>query len=409
MPIRRITITALVAMAALAVVGATTATAQTLVTGDFAVVMPMPGETSSGAGQQPDCSPSLQTVALSGGTTSCTMNRTLTGDTATGTVTNATLAGQYGEAFNQGTMTRTCDLTQNMSMQATFAAGAMTSMSPPTMTMSGTMVMGCSFKMSFPDSAGSSLSGTMTLNASMSTKDLQGGGISGADIQMTLKVDVTEGTGIFAGYTGSGELDAAQAFSLLGGAGGAGGGGSAPPSGGGGFTPPSGGGSGLTDAQAQAICTAIAQMGNPATCGPDMAAAACASRPNAGTPLDTACAAAGRRGLARQSSDADTLTLKLVKSKAKGTVRIISPVAGTGKNIAKVNAKTKVKIVATKGAKCTVKASTGKVVGKATSKDSSKTLTVKAAKGSLTKAKWLQATCTLDGGSFSSAKVRVKG
>lgn len=407
MPMRSILIAALVAIATTAV-GATAATAQTLNTGDFSVVMPMPGETSTGAGQEPNCTPSIQTVALSGGTANCTMNRTLTGDTATGTVANATLAGQYGEAFNQGTMTRTCDLTQNMSMQATFAAGAMTSMSPPTMTMSGTMVMGCSFKMSFPDSAGSSLSGTMTLNASMSTKDLQGGGISGADIQMTLKVDVTEGTGIFAGYTGTGELDAAQAFSLLGGAGGApggggaGGGGSAPPSGGGSGTPPSGDG----NAQLQAFCAANG-ITDCSTAGLN---AWCAASPANAAACQAAFGRSSRSvGSARQSSTADTLTLKLVKTNAKGTVRIISPVAGTGKNIATVNAKTKVKIVATKGAQCTVKASTGKVVGKATSKDSSKTLTIKAKKGSLTKAKWLQATCTLDGGSFSSAKVRVKG
>ncbi len=418
MRMRRILIATLVAITTIAI-GAVAASAQTLNTGEFEVTMPMPGEAADGSGKEPDCTPAIRDVAMTGGTAKCTMNRTLTGDSASGTVKNATLAAQYGEGFNNGTMTHTCDLTQNMTMEATFTAGSMTSMSPPKMTMAGTMVMGCSYKMSFTDAQASTLSGTMTLNASMSKNDLEGAGITGADIQMTLKVDVTEGTGVFAGYTGSGELDAAQAFSLLGGgaggAGGAGGGapsggGSTPPSGGG-FTPPSGGGSGLSDAQRQAICDALASMGGPpaSSCTWGMAAAACTSRPNRGTALDTACAAAGRRGAAtRQSTNADTMTLKLVKTNGKGTVRIISPVAGTGKNIAKVTAKTKVKIVATKGAQCTVKASTGKVVGKATSKDSAKTITMKAAKGSFEKAKWIQATCTIDGKSFSSTKVKIK-
>ena len=396
MRMRTLLIAGLAAIATIAL-GTGAATAQTLNTGEFAVTMPMPGETANGGGQQPDCSPSIETVALSGGTTKCTMNRTLSGNAATGTVANATLAGQYGEAFNQGTMTRTCDLSQNMTMDVTFSAGAMTSMSPPKMKMAGTMVMGCSFKMSFPDAAGSSLSGTMTLNATMNSSDIGGAGINGADIQMTLKVDVTEGTGVFAGYTGSGELDAAQAFSLLGGGGS---GGSAPPSGGG-STPPSGSGGAIPDAACQ-------QAGLPSGCTSAQIQQFCQANPSnalcQGAPFSLAAA---RRSI-RQSSDADTMTLKLVKTNGKGAVRIISPVAGAGKNIAKVNAKTKVKIVATKGSQCTVKASTGKVVGKATSKDSARTLTIKAKKGSLTRAKWLQATCTLSGKSFSSTKVKVR-
>lgn len=101
------------------------------------------------------------------------------------------------------------------------------------------------------------------------------------------------------------------------------------------------------------------------------------------------------------------MNLTLVKS--AGSVRIISPLPTAGTKAAKVSNKTKVKIVATKGAVCTVKSNTGKVVGTATSKDSSKAITIKAKKGSLAKAKSIQATCTLGGKKFSSAKVKVKG
>lgn len=392
-----------IALAALAVLalGAGGAGAQTLNAGEFLVNMPLPGG-AGGQGEQPNCTPAITTIAMSGGTAKCTLNKVVTGDTANGTVSNATLAGQYGAGFANGTMTRTCDMNQAMTMDITFAAGAIMSGGQPKIAGGGTIVMTCTWRMVFTDEKASTLEGTMEMNASMSSSDIQPTATGGADIQMDFKVYVTKGSGLFDGYTGSGSLSQEQAMSLLGGAGGggapAGGGGTAPPSGGG-TTPPSGdSGSTLPDA----VCTSI---GLPAGCTAAQAATACQAVPPPAGCSNFSFRAGARTGISvRQSGDA--LTLKLVKK--AGAVRILSPLPKPGtKKAAKVKASTRVKLVATAGAACTVKASTGRVVGKATSRDSARTMTIRAKGGSYTGAKWIQATCTLDGKSFSSERVRI--
>lgn len=391
-------IVALVAIATMAFgAAAAGAQGQTFRPGEFTVDMPMPGESSGGSGgKAPDCKPAIETVALSGGKAECALNNTITGDKANGTVANATLAGDYGTAFNNGTMTRTCDMVQKMSMEITFAAGALTGGQQPTMKMNnGEMTVSCSWKMTFPDDKSSSLSGSMDVSAKLKSQDVQSSGVTAADIDMTLKVTVTEGTGIFEGYVGSGEMDATQGISLLGGGGGAPGGegGSIPtPPGGGSTTPPTSGGGQIPDAACQAA-------GLPAGCTPQQYCQANPSACQGSSPR--------RSGPAARQSGGDSMNLVLVKS--AGSVRIISPLPTAGTKAAKVSNKTRVKIVATKGAVCTVKASTKKTVGKVTSRDSSVALSIKAKKGSLAKAKWIQASCTLGGKKFSSAKVKVKG
>lgn len=391
-----------IALAAVAVLalGAGGAGAQTLNAGEFLVNMPLPGG-AGGQGEQPNCTPAIETIAMAGGTAKCTLNKTVAGDTANGTVSNATLAGQYGAGFANGTMTRTCDMNQAMTMDITFAAGAIMSGGQPKIAGGGTIVMTCTWRMVFTDEKASTLEGTMEMNASMSSSDIQPTATGGADIQMDFKVYVTKGSGLFDGYTGSGSLSQEQAMSLLGGAGGggapAGGGGTAPPSGGGTTPPQGGGGSTLPDA----VCASI---GLPAGCTAQQAATACQAFPPPSGCSNFTFNATRKSVTVRQSGDA--LTLKLVKK--AGAVRILSPLPKPGtKKAAKVKASTRVKLVATAGAVCTVKASTGKVVGKATAKDSARTLTIRAKRGSYTGARWIQATCTLDGKSFASEKVKI--
>jgi hypothetical protein len=391
MRLRRFIAIALAALAATAV-AATTAGAQgqTFKPGEFSVDMPMPGESGAG-GKQPDCTPAIETIALTGGTTKCTMTNVITANTAEGTVANATLAAEYGDAFNRGTITRTCDMTQRATMDMTFAAGAMMSGGRPTMKMSGEMTISCAWKMTFSDDKSSSLSGTMEVSAKISDKNIGDQGVSTADIEMTLKVFVTEGTGLFEGYTGSGTMDATQGIDFLGGgAGGGGNPGTPPPTST--PTPPTGGGGQIPDAQCQAA-------GLPAGCTPQQY---CQANPSACQGFSPRLAALP----STRQAEGDSMTLTLVKS--AGSVRIISPLPTAGTKAAKVSNKTRVKIVATKGAVCTVKSNTGKTVGKATSKDSARVITLKAKKGSLAKAKSIQATCTLGGKKFSSAKVKVK-
>ncbi len=403
MPTRRFTptrlVVALVAVAVLAI-GAGPAAAQTLNAGEFLVNMPLPGGTQA---EQPTCTPAIETIAMSGGTAKCTLNKVLTGNVANGTVSNATLAGQYGAGFSSGTMTRTCDMNQAMTMDITFVAGAILSGGQPKIAGGGSIVMTCTWKMTFPDEKASTLEGTMEMNASMSSSDFQPTATGGADIKMDFKVYVTRGTGVFDGYTGSGSLSQEQAMALLGGQAPSGGGGSstpAPPTGGGTTTPPTGGGSTVLPDN---VCASLTL---PSGCTIDQARAYCAAYPSNPTCQASPFSMEARRGPSQRQSG-DALTLKLVKK--AGAVRILSPLPKPGtKQAAKVKASTRVKLVATAGAVCTVKASTGKVVGKATAKDSAKTISIRAKAGSYTGAKWIQATCTLGGKSFTSERVKVK-
>ena len=218
---RRFSIRLAIALTALAVLalGAGGAGAQTLNAGEFLVNMPLPGG-AGGQGEQPNCTPAIETIAMSGGTAKCTLNKVVTGDTANGTVSNATLAGQYGAGFANGTMTRTCDMNQAMTMDITFAAGAIMSGGQPKIAGGGTIVMTCTWRMVFTDEKASTLEGTMEMNASMTSSDIQASSSAGANIEMDFKVYVTKGSGLFDGYTGSGSLSQEQAMSLLGGGGG---------------------------------------------------------------------------------------------------------------------------------------------------------------------------------------------
>ncbi len=402
---RRLTLSLLIALTALAL-GAVTATAQNLSNpGEFTVDIEMPGN-KGGDAMEPDCDRELgPELALQGGTAKCTMRQTAKGETAVGTVANQTLVTTTGDAgFGSGTMTRTCDFDMQATMDVTFIAGG----GNPRMKMNGTVTMVCSWTMSFQDAASSSLAGTMELNAKMAQNDLENQSAQGADIEMTMKVYVTAGTGLFEGYVGSGELDQQQAMSLLGGGGSSGGG----PSGGGSSGGGQQGSGSLTVEQLSAICNVLAQMpGGPTTCNEQTALSACQTAAVRGqsAALDSACTAAGRAGRStRQTAGGDPMTLKL--KKAAGQVRIVSPLPKVGAKggAAKVTAKTKVLIVATKGAKCTIRTQRG-VLGTATSKDSAKRTVVRPKRGAWTGAKWIKATCKLDGKSFSSPKVRVKG
>jgi hypothetical protein len=387
---RRATLVLAIATALL-VLGAGSASAQGLSNpGEFAVDIAMPGQKDGGA-MEPKCTPALdQTLFLTGGTAKCTMSQKAKAETVQGTAANPTLVASTGDAgFGSGTMTRTCDFDMQAAMDVTFVAGG----GQPRMKMNGTVTMLCSWTMSFTDAQQSTLVGTMELNGKMAQNDLGNQSAQGADIEMSMKVYVTEGTGVFAGYVGSGELDQQQAMSLLGGN-----------TGNSGST-----GGGLTAEQVAAICAAVPSMpGSPSQCNATTAPQICTNAQIRGqiAALDQACTAAGRSSRGVRQATGDPMTLKL--RKAAGQVRIVAPLPKVGAKggKAKVTATTKVALVATKGAACTVRTDKG-VLGARTSTDSAKRTTVAPKRGAWKGATWVQATCTLGGKSFSSTKVKV--
>jgi hypothetical protein len=95
--------------------------------------------------------------------------------------------------------------------------------------------------------------------------------------------------------------------------------------------------------------------------------------------------------------------------RAAGTVRILSPAAPAGKPnaAASVNAKSTVSLVATQGARCTVKTNRGVVIGTGRSTSSSKRFTVTQKTGHFAGASSISATCTLGKKSFSSQKLKI--
>lgn len=101
------------------------------------------------------------------------------------------------------------------------------------------------------------------------------------------------------------------------------------------------------------------------------------------------------------------MTMKL--KKGVGAVRIIGPAAPTGqpKAAATVKASTKIEIVATPGAKCTVRTNKGRIV--ATKTVTSASLTVlKPKSGSYRGATSLRASCKIGSATIQSNVVKIK-
>jgi hypothetical protein len=375
--------------------------------GQFRVTVTRPaGGPGADGGAMPDCDPPFVSVGalIMGGAdhvdVTCAMNSSSTGDVTTGSVANATLAAD-DPGFADGTITMTCDQVQTMTMKVR-VSGGIGSMAPSLRSMNGTMYRSCVFRMAFPDAEHSTLDGTVEMNAKMDSGDGDEGDDS-IEIQMDAKVFITDGAGAFEGQVGEGSFSDTRSVPLgLSGGGGAGGGGE----GGGGA---GGGGGSVTDAE-QAVCDAAGP--GVGTCSADVVTALCGNPMFRGAHGDL-CAAAGRRlviRLGRALPRATTrvagnpMTMKL--SAKAGNARILLPVPKKG--LAKVTeGTTKLRIVATAGATCTLRASDGALVGTAKARSGSKAVTVAVRRNSLDGAKTVQATCTLKGKRFTSQRVKI--
>ena len=352
--------------------------------GEFQVsVAPAAGESG---GTKPQCDPPMsqlmiELMAGSAVDATCTMNNSASGEKAEGTVANAKLAAD-DPGFADGTITMTCDRAQTMAMRIRITPGAMM---PTLRSMTGTMYKMCVFHMAFPDAASSTLDGTVEMNAKADSKD---GDESGQSIEITMdaKVYIVDGTGAFDGYAGEGAFSSTQNVPLgLKGGGGSG---------------------GATDAE-QAVCDAA--PGAP-SCTSSVVDSICGQAMWRGMDdHDALCTAAGRRlwltRAAVRAGDGSPMTMRLAKR--AGSARILLPKPKKG--LAKVtDATAKLRLVATAGATCTVRANDGAVVGSGTAVKASKAVVVKVKRDSLDSATSLRAYCKLGGKRFTSQKVAVR-
>lgn len=357
--------------------------------GDFVVDIIPPGAPAPST--QPNCNPDIVAIgtAIMGGQTSvsatCEFNTSGTQQSATGTVSNPSLAvSQSDTGFNNGTLSILCDFTQevDVSLEISRSGSALK-------TFTGDVFQACTFNMTFTDAKSSTLIGTIEVNAKLGSAD---GTVSGSviDIAFDAKVFVTGGTGTFNGYVGGGTFSQSQEITIPSTPGGA----SAPSASMPTATVPSGSTSDL-----QAACTAL----GVSPCTPTELATFCtANQTKCVHPSSVRSMSSGVRAFATDND----MTLKLVKK--AGAVRILTPApaAGSPTAAAKVKSNTRVRIVATKGAVCTVKTNTGRVVGKATSKGNA--INIKPSANAYKGAKTLQATCQTKSGKFSSNKVKIK-
>lgn len=134
----------------------------------------------------------------------------------------------------------------------------------------------------------------------------------------------------------------------------------------------------------------------------------CMSNPTACASLASqSVRSAGLLSAVRAFSEGDSMTMKL--KKGAGAVRIIGPAAPTGqpKAAAVVKASTKIELVATPGAKCTVRTNKGRVV--ATKTVTSAGLTVlKPKSGSYRGATSVRASCKIGSATVQSNVVKIK-
>ncbi len=292
-------------------------------------------------------------------------------------MSNASLAASTGDAgFNDGSIAAVCDSSQKTQFKL-----AITRTGSDMSGFAGSAFYGCSFTMTFADAQASSLAGTIEINAV-----LGGGSATDANNTITIaikgKVYVTGGTGIFGGAVGSGTFEKSQTIDI-------------PTADGG------GGGSTPTSTVPAAACTAL---GLAAGCTSVQVEEACKNPAYAAI-----CTSLPRKAaLTRVSTRAGGSAMKLALRKGNGAARILAPAAPAGKPraAATVKAKTKVKLAATAGSRCTVKTSTGATVGTKTV-GTKGTATIAPKAGSYTAAKWIKATCTKGGTSFSSNQVRI--
>lgn len=357
----------------------------------------------------PECDPSPAEIGaklMMGGSVdmTCTMDRSLSNSESSGTVSNPTLA-ESDEGFNDGTITQTCDMDQQLEM--VMSVGTENKMKK----FKGKMFQACAWTMEFTDEESSTLSGTMEMNGTMGSDD---GSVTDGNVtfQMTMKVYMVDGSGVFEGYTGGGEFTRTETMDMgmNGGPGGQGGSGAAgqdptqssvPPSGG----ATSGGGSGQMPAGVQEFCT----KNGISPCDQNTVQQYCQTNMSACSSLmkqsvRTFSAVSSR---VRAFADDNAMTMKL--KKGAGAVRILSPAAPTGQpnGVAVVGSSTKIELVATAGANCMVKTNRGKTI--ATKRVASSDLTILRPKaGAFTGVTSIRAVCKIGSASVTSNMVKVK-
>lgn len=337
----------------------------------------------------PDCGDPttiFQTAILGGQNT---VNLTCSIDKAsqalTGTASNTRLA-QSDAGFNNGAFTATCRIQQQFTNTMTIS-GSLPNISIGISSISGVGLQVCSFSLSFQDANKSSLTGTIELNAAINGDPSTFATTKIISLSFSAKVFITNGTGAFAGYVGSGTfeqsqtIDLNQQFSNVS-TGSGSGGGTAPPQGG-------------SDAQ-QAFCTQYSI--NP--CTTEELTRYCQSNPQ-----NCVAPSGVRTASVRKAATSSKMSLKL--KKGAGQVRIAAPTPAVGKTKATVKSTTKISLIATPKAVCTVTTNTGKVVGKATANKTTGKATVRPAANAYKGAASVRATCTLNKKTFKSAKLKI--
>jgi hypothetical protein len=252
--------------------------------------------------------------------------------------------------------------------------------------ISGVVLQVCSFSLSFTDAKNSSLTGTIELNGTINGDPSTFATNKTISLSFSAKVFITNGTGEFAGYVGSGTFDQSQTVDLNQQ-----------------FANMStnrGSGGGTTDYTQ--FCTA----NNINPCEPQKIAQFCVANPSITCPIQVTPQSSGvRTATVRKAATSSKMSLKL--KKGAGQVRIAAPTPAVGKTKAAVKSTTKISLIATPKAVCTVTTNTGKVVGKATANKRTGKATVKPAANAYKGATSVRATCTLNKKTFKSATLKI--
>ena len=249
--------------------------------------------------------------------------------------------------------------------------------------ISGVGLQVCSFALSFQDADKSSFTGTIELNATINGDPSTFASNKTISLTFSAKVFITNGTGAFTGYVGSGTFDQSQTIDLneqfknL------------PASGGSTPAPPS-------DAAQESFCS---QYGIT-PCTTEAIAQYCQT-----SPKNCVAPSSVRTASVRAFATASKMSLTL--KKGAGQVRIAAPTPAVGKKKATVKSTTKISLIATPKAVCTVTTNTGRVVGRATANKRTGKATIKPAANAYKGAKTVRATCTLKKKTFKSSALKI--
>ena len=339
---------------------------------------------------KPDCGDPtslFQSAIMSGQTTvnlTCSINNNA--QVLSGTASNTRLTAT-DPGFNNGTIAATCQAQQQFTSGMTIS-GTFPNITVGMSSLSGSVLQVCSFTLAFQDAEKSTLAGTIELNGTVGTDKSTFETNKTIALSFTAKVFITNGTGAFKGYVGSGTfvqsqtIDLNEQFK------------NTPTSGGGSSTQP-----GTSDYTA--FCTA----NSISPCELQKIAEECITRQLANCPINvTQQTARVSTASVRKAATASKMTLTL--KKGAGQVRISAPTPAVGKKKATVKSNTKITLTATPKAVCKVVTNTGKTVGTAKANNKGKA-TIRPAANAYNGAESVRAACTLNKKSFKSAALQI--